>query len=432
MRLQTKLLEDLMKKYEKSKHFRSPNQSNRRVFLSKEKGEMKGYCWESEVSKELFIEEALFLEKEQVILILWEKPQQVLSQVTLNLAQVEKAYGLLEKIPPWQEVEGAGAFLRDALGDLNLPWLLEWKERLLLEMEQTWKLPSFLQKGEAYGKNFCALLCAFDGFSTHLCHGMTLRSFSIKVFHHSKVLEQQYLPEFIKLLKEYHPEVSALWKDASLSEKEILQMVGITPRGEMFSLSGNLRLEFSKGTLEIAAVGGSGLALTGESCGELKKIHLDGVKELYFIENKTNYEDFVWRKEEHQAVIYHGGFFSPSKGKFFQKISDDLEKTEEVKVFFWGDIDLGGFRMFQRLQGIFPSLMPYKMGEEEVGTFAKFGLPRSVEYLEKLKEKQGEFPLFQGAIEEILKHEVTIEQEVLLMEEKIEGSNEEKYLYHKI
>lgn len=408
MELRTQLLEDLIKKYEKSKHFRNPKESNRRVFLSKEKKEMTGYDWESLSSNELFVEEALVLEQEDLIVIHWEVPQKVLSQVSLNLEQVEKAYGILGKMPPWKVVEQVSLFIASSLKDLRCGWLMDWKKELLSEMERTWKLPSFFQKGEEHGKGLCALVYAFDRFPD--C-GMTLRSFSIQVFHHSKILEQQYLTDFIKILKTYHPEVSLLWKEGSMSDKEILQMVGITPRGEVFYISGNFRLEFTHGILDVGAVGESGLALTGQSVEDLRKIHLDEVEELYFIENKTNYDAFVLNKKEQVAVIYHGGYFSPSKGKFFEKISADLEK---VKLFFWGDIDLGGFRMFQRLQCIFPTLLPYEMGKEEVITYAEYGLERTGEYLEKLQDLQGDFPLFQDAILEIVKRGVTIEQEVML------------------
>lgn len=408
MRLNTNLLEDLIKKYEKSKHFRSPNQSNRRVFLSKEKKEMKGYNWESVSSLQLFAEEALFLESEQILEILWEVPQKVLSQVSLRLDSLERAYGFLGKVPPWQQAEKDLLFLEEALSPLYLPWLLNWKTQLLSDLKETWKRPSFLEKGTEYGEKFCDLLCGFQELPES---GMTLRSFSIQIFHHSKDLERQYLTDFLKVLKEYQPEVSALWKDMSLSEKEILQLVGITPRGEAFPLSGGMKLTFPQGVLDVGAVGQTGLSLTGVSCEELMEISMDGVEELYFIENKTNYEDFVHGRKAHQGVIYHGGFFSPSKGKFFRKF---CPYVEGVRLYFWGDIDLGGFSMFGRLAGIFPTLTPYCMGEEEVRTYAPLGLARSGDYLGKLRERQGEFPLFQGAIMAILELGVTVEQEVFL------------------
>lgn len=409
MELKTQLLEDLMKKYEKSKHFRQPHQSHRRVFLSKEKKEMKGYNWESVASNSLFAEEALFLEAENLIQIQWEVPQKVLWEVSLNLENVEKAYGLLGKIPPWQQAEADVIFLEKALSAIHLPWLCQWKTDLLSQIAQTWKPPSFLLKGQEYGEKFCALLCAFQSLPES---GLTLRSFSIQVFHHSKDLEKQYLSDFLKVLKDYHPEVSLFWKDMSLTDKEILQLVGITPRGEQFSLSGNMRLTFSTGVLDLGAVGKWGLALTGESSKDLEEIALEGVEEIFFIENKTNYEDFLHERKEHQAALYHGGFFSPSKGAFFRKF---VPYVQGIPVYFWGDIDLGGFCMFGRLQEIFPDLLPYAMGAEEVEAYGSLGLPRSVAYLEKLEERKGEFPLFQEAIEGILSQGVTIEQEVFLI-----------------
>ncbi|MFI3255285.1 MAG: DUF2220 family protein [Eubacteriales bacterium] len=408
MNLQTKILEDLIKKYEKSKHLRSPNQSNRRVFLSKEKGELKGYQWESVSSLALFADEAQFLEKEELIAIQWEVAGRVLAQVSLNLQNIEKSYGLLGKNPPWVEAEAAVTLLCGSLQGLCCPWLIKWREDAVESIETTWKLPSFFKKGVDYVENLCLLLVAFDKFPEG---GMTLRSFSVQVFHNSKDLEQVYLDDFLKILREYHPELSELWKETHLSDKEILQLVGLTPRGELFQLSGDIVLEFPHGFLDVGVVGACGLALTAESCKNITKIQMNQVKELYFIENKTNYDAFVLLRKEDQAVIYHGGFFSPSKGAFFQKF---LPYVENRTVYFWGDIDMGGFSMYKRLHGVFSNLAPYCMGKEEVLLYGNLGLKRNDEYLAKLEEVQGGFPEFEEVITEILRLGVTIEQEVML------------------
>lgn len=87
-----------------------------------------------------------------------------------------------------------------------------------------------------------------------------------------------------------------------------------------------------------------------------------------------------------------------------------------VPVYFWGDIDLGGFQMFSHLQHLIPALQPIKMTGEDVATFHETGLVRPSAYLEKMKValEENKYPLFSDAINEMIKYGVTIEQEVFL------------------
>lgn len=98
----------------------------------------------------------------------------------------------------------------------------------------------------------------------------------------------------------------------------------------------------------------------------------------------------------------------------YGKLADSL--TEDVQVFFWADIDQGGFMMFERLQRIFPQLQPMRMGRREVEQCAVHGLKRPESYLETLREARDDdkFPLFHETIGAILEYGVTIEQEVFL------------------
>ncbi len=72
--------------------------------------------------------------------------------------------------------------------------------------------------------------------------------------------------------------------------------------------------------------------------------------------------------------------------------------------------------MFNNLQKLIPSLVPMRMSGEFVGTFHQNGLARSELYLSKLRaaRQNGEYPLFEDAIEKILKYGITIEQEIFL------------------
>ncbi len=411
MDMKTRILADLLDKYEKSKHLKAPHTSQRRVTLSKEKGELKGYNWENLSSLELFRQEVEFLEEKNLIFVEWEVKNKVISLVVLNLVQVENSYTLLEISPPWVLREQGLAMLREELKVISSPWIRKWIDFHIQQLEKTWKLPSFLKKGDDYATGLFSLLRYYDVFPESR---MTLRSVSVEVFQNSKTLERVYLEGFLKICREFHPELAEVYQTEGLSPKEQLLFLGITPRGELFELSGRVKLITTSGVLDVGSMGRWGLALSGFSCDSIERMDFSGIKEVFFIENKTNYENMIQNQRESTLFLYHGGFFSPSKGRFFQTIGKHL--TEEMKVYFWGDIDLGGFMMFQRLKNLIPRLLPYQMGVEEVEKYRDLGLHREENYLKKVKLalEEEKFPVFQEVLEKILEYGVTIEQEVFL------------------
>lgn len=144
-------------------------------------------------------------------------------------------------------------------------------------------------------------------------------------------------------------------------------------------------------------------------------IDLAEIQCITFIENKTNYDEYVMsEKQPNELVIYHGGFLSPQKRKLVTLIVRAASK--DVKARFWADIDAGGFQMFDNLQKIISSVLPMRMSGELVEKFHEHGLMRSKEYLSELAAdlKSGRYLLFKDAIEKILSYGVTIEQETFL------------------
>ena len=158
-----------------------------------------------------------------------------------------------------------------------------------------------------------------------------------------------------------------------------------------------------------------GLALPSTSINQIVSIGLTRIQKIVFIENKTNYDEYILSELTHDTLaVYHGGFLSPQKKKLFQKLGEAVQTN--CDVFFWADIDLGGFQMFAQLQQLIPSLKPLRMSGSDVDKYHTTGLIRPASYLNDLKSalEHQEYPLFTDAIQEILKYGVTIEQEVFL------------------
>ncbi len=89
-----------------------------------------------------------------------------------------------------------------------------------------------------------------------------------------------------------------------------------------------------------------------------------------------------------------------------------------MQVYFWGDIDLGGFKMFVRLkENIIPNLKPLNMGVVEYRKYLNSGLDKDNKYLDLLKEllNNNKYELFYDVIENIILNKKAIEQEIFLI-----------------
>jgi hypothetical protein len=122
------------------------------------------------------------------------------------------------------------------------------------------------------------------------------------------------------------------------------------------------------------------------------------------------------KRAENELVIFHGGFYSPVKGMFFQKIYE-IGKRDGVSFYHWGDIDVGGFRMFNRLKtNIIPGLQSYLMDKPAFLSKKQYWLPFDEKYgsiLEGMLEKD-EFAEFWEVIGAMLTFKSKLEQEAFL------------------
>ena len=258
------------------------------------------------------------------------------------------------------------------------------------------------------------LLCSFQEYDA-LSGEITMRAFSVKCFSDSKYFERNVQDAFLKVAKKYYKDLAVACAEGNLGEKEQLAFLGIYARPEHYELAGDCRIFTPWGTLNVAASGCCGFVLPSTLVDSICKIEMGAVNCVTFIENKTNYDAYIATEmQPEELVVYHGGFLSPQKRKLIAKILNDANQTTTIR--FWADIDTGGFRMFQQLQELIPSVIPMRMSGDFVDQFYKSGLPRSREYLSALREdmQNGKYPLFHVAIERILAYGVTIEQEVFL------------------
>ena len=407
-----RILSRLLDKYERSKHLLEPGSSNRRVMLRIEKKELPEYDHETAAVRDAFNLAAQELERERLISIEWLKNRPVISAVSLNLTQVERCYQITGRLHPRQRAENVTHMICSALADVQISWISAWREDVCISAESAYTVPNYCKNDSGFLSKLLTALAQYDSLGGE---PVTMRAFSSKCYHNSKIFEREVRDTFLRIAEKYHLGLAEACGHGELGVRDKLAYLGIYARPEHYELSGNCVIETREGTVNLSAIYPYGIALPSTAVDSITRLHLNGVHQIVFIENKTNYDEYLISEMKPDTLaVYHGGFLSPQKRKLFSKIKDAIPAG--MLTLFWADIDLGGFQMFAHLQEIIPDIRPMRMSGEEVAAHRQNGLERPKEYLDYLKQalSEGRYPIFEDAIQEILNYGVTIEQETFL------------------
>lgn len=406
------LLSRLLDKYEKSKHLRQPGTSTRRVMLQIEKKELPEYQYEDAQIRDAWNEVVKNLESQDLITVKWRQGLPVFSSVILNLDRLADCYRLTGRTHPKEQAHAVAEIVSTRLALVTTDWILAWREEICHQAKESLRIPSYCKKDFSLLDKLLTALKVYDSL-----HGdsITMRAFSEKCYQNTKTFERDVRDQFLRIASAYSPELKETGEPSEMGERDRLAYLGIYARPELYELSGNCTIHTQKGDICVASAMPYGLALPSSGIDSIQCFNLNGIHKIIFIENKTNYDEFILSElRPDELAIYHGGFLSPQKRKFLGKIANSLQK--QIQIVFWADIDLGGFQMFERLQAIFPSLCPMRMSEEDVVSHYANGLKRSERYLSEVQSalNNGKYPLFHAAMKKILEYGVSIEQEVFL------------------
>ncbi len=406
------ILSRLLDKYEKSKHLFDPSYSGRRVMLRIEKKELPEYLYENAEIRDRYNRAAQELEYAGLISIEWTKGRPLLFKIILNLDEVLECYRRIQRSHPKRIAENAIQIITEALSDVSTLWIDRWAKDFCKTAQEQWKVPTAFKQNETLLKDLVKGLSIYDALQGK---PITMRTFSSNCYHDTKYFERNIRDTFLNIARKYDEGLMEVCEHQEMGVRDQLAYLGIYARPELYELSGNFALETESGTINVGASYPFGLALPSTLIDSIRSLNLSRIHKIVFIENKTNYDEYLISElQEETLAIYHGGFLSPQKCKLFSLIAQAVPK--DAKIYFWADIDLGGFRMFAQMQDFIPNLLPMRMSADNIVKYQSTGLIRSKEYLDKLKEslEKNEFPLFKEAIQQILDSGVTIEQEIFL------------------
>lgn len=408
-----RMLDLLLDKYERSSHALSPGVGTRRVMINCMTEKNLIYRYEDASAKDAYNEAAFALTARGYAHYEWAKGQegQILQRIWLDLDRVEDAYAALGRKSLAEQLKDCKLRLEEARRSCKKPWIIAFLDDQAVQLGKG-KLTALCKRGEASMEELLRALTVYDGLDGD---GVAQRAFSIECYNDSKHFERTVRSDFLHVVQRYCAEVMDANAEESMSRSDLLAFLGIYTNHEVYEFSGRVVMENTQGTCDFSLFGSGGAAFSSDALTNDLAIRLPGVRQVTLIENLANYDAYKnARRDPDEVVVYHGGFSSPRKRRFFRMMAEHAEPETQFR--FWADIDLGGMRMFCLLATIIPRLQPMRMTASDIERYCKSGLSRSDEYFQKLEAllNQPKYAQFAETIEALLKHRVTIEQEAML------------------
>lgn len=401
MKYETEILNKLIDKYENR-----TDGSNRRVRIILEKNEISVPDVEDEKYSD-FLSCVLSLKETGYIDCDWIRKNYVLKSIWLKLEMADEIYTFLQRENRTSIVASVVGLIDITISDIKTEWIYKYLSDSKNKLVESNKLTGIWNKEKAFLREF---LNALNGIDKLNGNTISMRSFSIKIYGNSKTFERNIKQYITSVIKKYEPDLQDVEEP---NDRVVLAQVGIIMMSEIFEFCGNIKIDYSNGTVDYSPVK-KGACISSDCVSEIEAIDIFGTEKIIFIENKTNYTEYCLNnKSDSELVVYHGGFYSPLRGEFFRKLC----VKSELPVFFWGDIDYGGFKMFMRLKNnIIPTLLPLNMDSDSYNRYKDNGLKRDDKYIKKLAilADHPDYLLFSKVIHLIVENKVTVEQESFL------------------
>ncbi|MFH5181602.1 Wadjet anti-phage system protein JetD domain-containing protein [Paenibacillus sp. TAB 01] len=376
-----KLLSVLLDKYEQSQSFQSgePGKQRPQFVMSKSPFNLD-YTDEMDFMKRQWMNDVMIrLELQGIIALKWVKFRsfQEVERIYLNWDMIAKAYSLSEKMPLRDKFNR----LRDILEPLLLhpwSWIAEWAEKVRIGLLEGKASYLDLDSPSGYADLVRALL-QLPKLGEKV---ISLRLFSQQVFQDSKHLEREVLKRLLSVVKQ----ASAEQRE---TDEEWLDLIGLSRNPQYVYLCGPLRLRIKdEGWISTEKLMG-GVGLSSQTIELVKDISTEAGR-IITIENLASYHQWIEQREHYaseELVIYTGGFPHRLLQYFLSLLSLAIYKSDRPKfIMHWGDIDLGGIRIFEFLRNqLFPSLEPLWMNSAVLLKYEQQAAPISNEYASQIQ-----------------------------------------------
>lgn len=406
------LLRNLLIRYEGSQAFKAGNYSRRVIIRLQEEHRINEQLEDID-EKQAFLRSLQELKETAVIDYSWVKYEEgnLVDRIWLNFEQIPKAYQLAEMVSLATVLEQCLQAINSSVSVVRAEWACDYLEQQRERVIDKKLLPRTYKRGSV--KVFYDLLKLLEGLEQAPA-GQLERVFSRRVFGDSKYFEKHLKSKLLSILRDYYGE--------ERENEELMQIAGLSRYPEIMEFTGDITVKASSGEIEYR-LQPYGAYINSFLINDILEIDIEMINHILFIENKANYVWYVMnRKQDDELVILHGGYYSKAKGEWFRKLIAAAQKCEEkgrpLTYQHWGDMDLGGMQIFERLKdNLVKNLKPYLMDVETYYLYQKTGRKiKDKKYYEKLEGylMNTKVTEFIELTREILKSGRVVEQEVII------------------
>ncbi|MCH4007469.1 MAG: DUF2220 domain-containing protein [Eubacterium sp.] len=435
MDYQAEILNILLDKYESSKAFRTGETTRRiMVHLSKVKQFKKAY--ENVDSKELFHDALRNLKERGLLDFSWEKYEEgnLVDEIWLNPdpSRLRESCRIAGRVPLSDFLSGLLTDI-DALLDRftgsSVPSdsldLLQFLHGQKENIKEKMRVPRYFfsddRKKNQDLLRFLQEMLENDGEEME-------RVVSTRLYGDSKYYERELKSKVLSILRSIAKENG----EEETDDADLLLQRGISRWPEVMEFRGPVKIQMkddlSSDTDSSAEAGNDalwadfgsqkyGAYINSETVRAAAAAECGPVSRMLTIENKANY---IWYIQTHhdprELILYHGGCYSPMKGKWIRMLAEAVRKTSPGTEFFhWSDIDVGGFRIFTRLKNnLIPELKPLKMDRKTLKRFRMKAAEIEADHYRGILQKMLEDPkyhVFHDTIRYMLEKNIRLEQE---------------------
>lgn len=396
--IQSKIIHSLLDKYENSKTFLGENQVKQKFSRNinelfpryNDDAEYDFFCDVNEALKEL---------QEIGLVIIHYQRASIIKSVELNLLQLRQCYEFVSREPKNEEHDWLLKVMEQFQGCTVLDKYFDAQRVKIFKNQR-------VEYFDGNKQEFIDLLTLVKLICTNE-EEQFVRDFSVRYFSDSKRVEA--LATKAKAL---------MYQYGEYQDKEsVLEECGIVKTPTYVCLKGNGRMTLGGQIIDLSKLNGD-VALSTASLKELDKIEVLGDC-VVTVENLTSFHDYSGVDD---FVIYLGGFHNTTKRKFLVYL---YEQNREKKYMHFGDIDAGGFYIYEHLK--MKTGIPFKTLHMNVETLKKHssqtktltqGDRRRIEsLLKKLNDKHKQEDMadedYRDVLQYMLANNCKLEQEAL-------------------
>ncbi len=415
MNYQTWILEKLIGKYERRNSVSGGSFLQKIAFRMQDEQELSRSLEIAE-EKEQFLSALSGMKQRGLIDFSWVRYERenLVERVWLVTedGKIKECYKILKRTPKEDIVDTLKRSLSVCVENMKHKdnEVLFFLEKLLKSLEQKVSIPRFFTEDKNLNENILKCL----NYLIQNDQEIQERVLSGFLYGDSKYFERHVKGKVLSILKAIKKE-----KGEEFPDEELLPEHGVVKWPEILEFKGNLLVQLKNGSRIDFSFQIYGAYINSLTVENVEEITTNGIKRVIFIENKANYISYIAKhNKSEELVIFHGGCYSPVKGRWFKKIHEACSRHKErVEFYHWSDIDVGGFRIFERLKTqIIPGLEPYHMNIETLEKYYTKGMPIKESYRKLLMEmiQDPKYDMFWCLMERMLELNIRLEQEQLL------------------